>query len=393
MDAPASGPRHTAHFVTSDKLSRTTRFWRDHQELRIYPDLAATGSRNPWTDFTLDFARKEVRDYNFAMARELLARYDCDGLELDWMRCSPCVTPETAQEDAHFITEFVRRVRETADRAAADRGHHVGLAVRVPPTRKDRQMLGYELEKWVEEELVDIVVLSGESAAYLELDIGQETRSLKALNPSVMVVPAVDRFQCSDESFPMHGDMALYRGWAESMLSRGAGGLYLFNLEYSSKDVQRDVYAGALAPANVTRGPRRYIASCDDVANKICKPGIRSLLPLSASNDGAVPVAAGLSRPEQTLEVVLGFDVADVPGEMVVTLNGNDAVAKEPQRDLRQYCGATRWRLRTLGAMRWRYPLSAFREGENVIGFKAVRNSGARVVWAEIALDNPQKDR
>ena len=103
-----------------------------------------------------------------------------------------------------------------------------------------------------------------------------------------------------------------------------------------------------------------------------------------------MPVMAARSKPERTVEVVLGFDVADIPEGMKVTLNGTDAVATERQGDLGQYCGATRWMVRTLGAMRWRYPLSAFREGENSIAFKAVPDSKARVVWAEVALDDPQ---
>ena len=381
------------HFVTSDKLSRTTRFWRDHPEFRIYPDLVAFGSRNPWTDFTLDFAHKEVRDYCFAMARELLTRYDCDGIELDWMRCSPCLTPETAQQDAHFLTEFVRRVKKAADRAAADRDHPVGVAVRVPPTPKDRQLLGYELEKWVAEKLVDIVILSGESAAYFELDIRRETEALKRLAPSVVVVPMIDRLQCSDVCFPMHGNLALYKGWADSMLSRGADGLYLFNLEYSAIEAQRGVYAGELASEKAARGARRYICSCDDVANKICKPNTRSFLPVPVAEAGDIPVIAGNSRPEQTVEVVLGFDVQNAPENLSVKLNGAAAeLSAEWQRDTNQYCGMKRWTfVRSLKVLRWRFPLEAFRPGVNRITFEPVADSKARVIWAEIALDDPQK--
>lgn len=379
------------HFVTSDKLSRTTRFWRDHPEYRVYPDLVPLGSKNPLTDFTLDFANRRVRDYNFAMARELLTRYDCDGLELDWMRCSPCLTPETARREAYLLTEFVRRVRKAADRAAADRDHPVGLSVRVPSIRKDRESLGYELEKWVSERLVDIVVLSGESAGFVDYDVRAEVTALKRLNASVVIVPAIDRFQCNDESFPMHGDLAAYRGWADSMLSRGVDGLYLFNLEYSALDAQRGVYAGALAPGRVGRGSRRYLATCNDVENKILKPKVKSFLPIPVSKSVEIPVVAGGSLPERTVEVVLGFDSEDVPATFTVMLNGVLSVSSERQCDMDQYAGAKRWRfLRTLSARRWLFPRNAFRTGANSIAFRAT-DSNARIVWAEIALDDPQK--
>ena len=379
------------HFVTTDKLSRTARFWRDHPECRIYPDVVALGSKRPWTDFTLDFAIEKVRDYNFAMARELLVRYDCDGIELDWMRCSPCLTPETAPQEVHLITQFVRRVRKAADRAAADRNHPVGVAVRVPPTRKDRRALGYDIETWVADRLVDIVVLSGESAGFVEYDVGQEVAALKKLNPSVVVVPAIDRFQCNDESFPLHGNLAAYRGWADTMLSRGVDGLYLFNLEYSDMEAQRGIYAGALEPGNVGSGPRRYLAMCNDVENKIIKPRIKSYLPVSISKPGAIEIIAGGSRPEKTVEVVLGFDRDEVvPESWMVLLNGVKAVSCQRQRDLNQYCGRKRWScLRSQKVLRWTFPCDAFKIGANSITFNAAE-SQSRIMWAEIAIDDPQ---
>ena len=379
------------HYVRSDRLSRTTRFWRDHPEYRIYPDEVALGSRRPGRDFTLDYAHKAVRDYNFAMARELLTRYDCDGIELDWMRSSPCLTPETAKDEAHFLTEFVRRVRKAAERAAADRDHPVGVAVRIPSTHESREALGYDVETWVKDRLVDIVVLSGCSSVYFELDIVAESERLKRHNPSLIVVPAIDRIQCSDKSFPLHGNMAAYRGWADSMLSRGADGLYLFNLEYSSVAAQKEIYAGGLLPECVTRGSRRYFVSCDDLESIVNGSSRRARLPMSLSTDGKLAVRAAHSRPERTVEVVMGFDSETAPTHLQVTLNGHPALAAEVQIDTEQYCGKKRWTcLRSLSVVRWKFPLEAFKTGVNHIAYASLRDSQVQVVWAEIALDDPQ---
>ena len=379
------------HYVRSDRLSRTTRFWRDHPEYRIYPDEVALGSRRPGRDFTLDYAHKAVRDYNFAMARELLTRYDCDGIELDWMRSSPCLTPETAKDEAHFLTEFVRRVRKAADRAAADRDHPVGVAVRVPSTHESREALGYDVEKWVKDRLVDIVVLSGCSSVYFELDVAAESERLKRHNPSLVVVPAIDRIQCSGKSFPLHGNMAAYRGWADSMLSRGADGLYLFNLEYSSIAVQKEIYAGGLLPGRVTHGPRRYFVSCDDLESIVGSAGRCARLPMPLSKAGELAVRAADSRPERVVEIVMGFDSEDAPMQLQVTLNGHAALAAEVQVDTEQYCGKKRWTcLRSLSVVRWKFPLEAFKTGINHVAYAPLQNSQSRVVWAEIALDDPQ---
>ena len=381
------------HFVTSDKLSRTASFWRDHPEFRIYPNEKALGSRRPWTDFTLDFAHKEVRDYNFAMARELLTRYDCDGLELDFLRCVPCLRYEHAEEDAHFLTEFVRRVKRAADRAAADRDHPVGVAVRVPQNLAAARQLGFEVERWVAEKLVDIVVLSGESAACFELDYPRMAAALKAENPALLVVPMIDRIQCNDKSFPQHIDLAGYRGWADAMHAKGVDGLYLFNLEYSDMDAQRGVYAGALLPENAAKGHRRYFTTCDDVANKILKPNVPSFLPVVIDTAVAIPVVAAKSLPAERVEVVLGFDAEEIPfDKLAVRLNGKDALGVVEETNTAQYCGAKRWTwARSLRVYRWSFPLAAFAPGVNHVTFTPVEGAKARILWSEISLDAPAR--
>ncbi len=381
------------HFVTSDKLSRTTSFWRDHPEFRIYPEEKALGSKRPWTDFTLDFAHAEVRDYNFAMARELLTRYDCDGLELDFLRCIPCLRYEHAEEDAHFLTEFVRRVKKAANRAAADRDHSVGLAVRVPQNLRAAHQLGFEVEKWVAEKLVDIVILSGESAAYFELDYKRMAAALKVGNPDLIVLPMIDRIQCNDESFPQHIDLAGYRGWADTMHARGVDGLYLFNLEYSDKEAQRGVYAGALLPENAAKGHRRYFTTCDDVAHKILKPQEKSFLPVGIDKSADIPIVAGMSLPSERVEVIFGFDSEDIPFESLkVTLNGKDALGCTEELKTDQYCGAKRWVwARSLRVYRWSFPLDAFRPGVNHVTFAPVEGAKTRILWSELSLDAPVK--
>lgn len=376
------------HFATTDRISRSTRFWRDHPEFRVYPQEKALGSKRPWYDFTLDFRYPEVRDYNFRMAHELLNRYDVDGLELDWMRCQPCLRIERAREDAHFLTDFVRRVRKAADRTAAGRDHPVGLAVRVPPTLADCDELGLDIRTWLRERLVDIVILACESSTFFELDLAGWTREAKALNPSVKVVPSIDRIQCANPCFPQHIDMAGYRGWADAMLSRGGDGLYLFNLEYSAMSAQRAVYAGGLRPENLASRPRRYFVTIDDVREKMLRRN-RSLLPLPLDAAGEIPVVCGSTRPVKSVEAVLGFNAEETrAAKLALTLNGVLAESVEEVSATGPYCGAKRWTfMRSLKVFRWRFPLAAFRPGVNTLAFPPLDGDAAGVCWAEIALD------
>lgn len=378
------------HFVTSDNLSRTTSFWRNHPEYRIYPDEKARGSKRPWSDFTLDFAHPEVRDYNFAMARELLTRYDCDGLELDFLRCVPCLRYEHAIDDAHYLTEFVRRVRRAADRAAEERDHPVGVAVRVPQNLATARKLGLEVEKWATEKLVDIIILSGESAAFFELDYKRIRAVLKAANPDLIVVPSMDRIQCCDESFAIHVNLAGYRGWADSMYARGVEGLYLFNLEYSDMEVQRNVYAGALSPTNVARGHRRYFVTCDDVTTKILKPRTRSFLPVGIDRSVDIPICAGKTLPAERVDVIFGFDCDDVKAESLrPRLNGSEASGFAEEFKTEQYCGKMKWLKTSRRVFRWNFPIEAFSKAVNHVLISPVEDSVAKIIWAEISLDEP----
>ena len=55
-------------------------FWRQHPEYWRVPGGAG------WTDRALDYGIPQVREHAMAYLRELLERYDSDGIELDWMR-------------------------------------------------------------------------------------------------------------------------------------------------------------------------------------------------------------------------------------------------------------------------------------------------------------------
>lgn len=69
------------HNVDDEASYMHSGFWRAHPEFRRHPwRFAGTADR------ALDFGHSEVREYSFRLIEEYCARYDFDGLELDWMR-------------------------------------------------------------------------------------------------------------------------------------------------------------------------------------------------------------------------------------------------------------------------------------------------------------------
>ena len=134
------------------------------------PDLLATFKvENPdWTMgrglpyggvHQLNFAIPEVRDIKFDTIEEAFRKYDFDGLEIDFLRHPPYFMPGTEPENAHILTQFLRRVREHLNQRGEERGRPITLAVRVTENLEACRLDGFEVPTWVEEDLVDILVL------------------------------------------------------------------------------------------------------------------------------------------------------------------------------------------------------------------------------------------
>ena len=95
-------------------------FWREHPECWRVPH----GSASPWVNRAMNYAHAEVREHQMALVRELLERYDADGLELDWMRFGYHLTPGREREEGAILTEFVAHdVARLANEWSTKRGH------------------------------------------------------------------------------------------------------------------------------------------------------------------------------------------------------------------------------------------------------------------------------
>jgi len=123
---------------------------------RMEPHMNATA---------VDFGRQEIRDRQFAIMEEVCQRYDIDGLEMDFMR-QPIYFRPTLEgrpvEPEHIETMngFVRRVRRMTEDLGAKRGRPILVACRVPNTVRCCREIGIDIEKWLAEDLIDLLVTS-----------------------------------------------------------------------------------------------------------------------------------------------------------------------------------------------------------------------------------------
>jgi hypothetical protein len=105
------------------------------------------------TSYTaMDYKYAGVRNAMLDFIEEVLARYDVDGIELDWMRHVFMFEPSEAQQNAPLLTDFIAQTRQRLDAAAVTRGvGRLALGVRVPQTVEECDVLGFDIGAWAQQ--------------------------------------------------------------------------------------------------------------------------------------------------------------------------------------------------------------------------------------------------
>lgn len=174
----------------------------------------------PWRHF--DFSLEEVRRHKLAVVREVAEGYDFDGIEIDWRAGLTTLPPMHAWEHRDALTDFVRSVRQMLQAGARRRGRPFLLAMRVPETLAGCHCDGLDVERWVEEGLVDLLALGCKS---FDVDL-DAFRRLVAGRPIGLYPSLDDHHRASGYEEPT---LELYRGAAAAFLEQGADGIYAFN--------------------------------------------------------------------------------------------------------------------------------------------------------------------
>ncbi len=283
-------------------------WWREHPEYR----------RAPWRDErswegAFDYAHPAVREHHMALVQEVLERYDMTGFELDWMRWGMMFAPGGEAEGLDILTDFMRQTRKHAETSAQRVGHPVKVAVRVPAEPATCLALGYDVPRWADEGLVDMVILSSFlGTANFDYPVSIWRR---LLGPAVKLIanaePVVGAHPGpSPASSGYVGTTAFTFGAAAAALQRGVDGIHLFNhcptklLE--GPEAAADLHALYRDVANlaaIARRPRRQALTYPQV----CAPGeaSRALLPIPLTVP-SVGVAFGRMEQNITLRIAIG---------------------------------------------------------------------------------------
>jgi hypothetical protein len=208
------------HHYTGDP-SRVSPLFFEHPELRT------RGGKG-----LFNYAKPEVREHYLKLAAEVLERYDVDGLELDWIRTADNFNIDDIERGREILTDFMRAVRRQTQAAAQRRGHPVQLAVRVPAKPEFASGLGFDVARWAREGLVDMIIPADFWNGFADLPVEDWRAHIGVDARQCRIVPFTGTtYACTTGWMGnvMSRNLAALRGFAASMLDRGADGIYFFN--------------------------------------------------------------------------------------------------------------------------------------------------------------------
>ena len=253
-----------------------------------------------------DFTHKEVRDRKFEIIEEVCQRYDIDGIDLNFMR-HPVFFSRTMRdqavtdEETKIMTDLVRRIRRLTDERGLQRGRPILVAAIVPDSLQLSKNIGLDVETWVQEDLIDIVI---PGLGYAPFSLLVEEFVALAHRHGKKVYPCINRkapLKVRDE-YVSEG----YHGVAANWYAAGADGIFLWNLgtpfERKSGDELVEIRS-------------RYYDPLPELGNPKALRGMDKLFAVDdpvlsyyqhVSNQAPVPVELGIKKP-----VLVEFAVAD----------------------------------------------------------------------------------
>lgn len=373
------------HAVDNPKNYMHSSFWRKHPEFWRVPN----GSASPWQNRAMDYAHADVRDHQMAFVRELLERYDPDGLELDWMRFGWHLAPGKESEGAPLLTAFVREVRRLTREWAGKRGHDILLAARVPAHPDAAAGLGMDGVLWAVEDLVDVLVpCPFWSSSDFDIPVELWKERLGAATERVAVAPGLEH---NVRPWPSGQAVAntlgsLY-GFAASAYHRGADSLYLFNwMDSGTRPVAaghyRTLVEQGLAAGIVTKAPRRHLICYRDTVPPGFPNGV--VLPVDGPNDAEFRIHIGPAPTSGSARAAVGLAKREgvETAACSAQVNGKAAPAAP---DLQDRTGIGGGAARVL---QFDCPLTALRDGFNTLRISQLPGTKPqRLVWVELRVE------
>lgn len=303
-----------------DASPLTAEFWRRNPRYRIGQDWPGS----VFAAHLLDYAHAEVRDRWLRIVADIAARFEVDGIELDFMRNPFFFRPAQVAAGRPLMTAFVREVRAALDEAGGRRGRYLGLAARCPTALTGCDAIGLDVETWVGAGLVDVLIPSPTRTNKFETDLRplaalrrgtgcqvlagldtampnqtwEQTRALQAEDRRAAPAAADAEHHLLEASrhkregkrgVPEAMPLNLWRALAANAYLDGVDGIYVFNLwdqiARHGRHLDGTILRDGRTPEALARGDKLYALDFETVGNGAGHPHAhlaqRASLPLA----------------------------------------------------------------------------------------------------------------
>ncbi|MBQ8250228.1 MAG: hypothetical protein IJY93_10190 [Clostridia bacterium] len=244
---------HSRNEATSELFSD---FYHEHPEVR-------NGRNIPknlwgWDGYAYDFKFDIVRAHELDIINESLERYDPYGIELDFQREMACFALGEEYEGIEVMNGFMRDVDAVVKKAEERWGHKIKIAVRVMPEINYCFEYGFDVMKWVQEGIVDTVVIS---ARWASSDTDMPIAMWKTLlSPYGAELFAGYEYwiQSCGHAERLRPNIDVYTAYAANAFSQGADKFYLYNYYTSFNTVLDRDGEYDFDPTHVPGDPAQY---------------------------------------------------------------------------------------------------------------------------------------
>ena len=173
-----------------------------------------------------NFSVQGVRDLKLNVVREVAEMYDFDGIQIDFARI-PVLFSEEQWLHRGTLTDFMRDIRATLLDIGEKRRRPLLLAARVPEDLMGCHFDGMDVETWVRDFLVDILVVGTRTA---NADITAFRHITK--DTPIKIYPSFDDHHSTDGY--REPDLEVWRSTCANWWRENPDGMHTFNLMVSS---------------------------------------------------------------------------------------------------------------------------------------------------------------
>ena len=343
----------------------------------------------------LDYEHPRVRALKLKVVEEFFDRWDFDGIELDWLRHSLYFRRGTERENGKYLTQFLRNVRQSLNRRAAQLGRPIEIAVRIPERVTWCQEGGFEIEKWIAEDLVGMLIL-GQGLTELP-DLNKFRELMKS-----RILPIYPSLYCYGNGYRISPDEVI-RGSAANLWRDGADGLYTFN--WFLYGTWRKHLLNEIADPQRLKKRNKHYTVVQRFEASARSPGEDYVRYNRVSRDAPVPFPLNAAEGVKTVFIAVADDFQTYPpksAELWIALDYSqpgdrlsvsfgETVLEPAQRDVTSGWETVGYQIRPLPgngmlgfptgkpfdmrfqALRYRVPVKALRPGRNRVSIRLLQ--------------------